>query len=781
MLAKGAFFSRLINKYWVTSNYVPLQAITELQLDLNRPIIYVVEQNSASDLLGLQTSCLKAGLPDPYRTIQVAGQNLSAVIFIDDCSFFTPKSSQYKSDAPYLLQYQQLLDLHKRDESLDIQLVPVTFYWGRNPGKQGKNNWFALPDQRRVGAFHKSLLVLKNAKDHLVRFNPPISVAALCQREKSTAHLADKLAKVAGSYFAQQKRSSIGPKLVKRKEMIDAVLQQAALQKVIQEKAAAEQLTGIEVESQCRIYLQEISTDFSYPFLRMFRRLLSWVWNYIYQGIEVHHVQAVRQACQSGAEIIYMPCHRSHMDYLLLSYLLFEQGLVPPHVAAGVNLNFFPAGPVFRRCGAFFLRRTFKDAPLYAEVFKAYFAMLFKQGYPIEFFTEGGRSRSGRLLPPKTGLLAISLQTYLNQPQRNVMIVPVYIGYDHIMEVATYSKELTGEQKEQESIWQVLGIVKKLGNFGRAFVNFGEPINIKEYFDREMPGWQQSEMPAVQFKEQVQQVGHNVMIAINAATAVNALPLCAAILLASKNACIEKPLFYTYISKHQQLLALLKENSQVTCSQGSSAAIYQQAVVLNKFSERDGLVVCSPTEARHLSYYRNNIIHLFALPSLLCNIVSYLLRQNRALTSEHIIFYAVKVYPFLQAEYFLNNQQDATSLMAAGLRQLEKIGVLTLENGLYATADRLLLRLFCGHLQETFLRYRQLLLLLLHEAECWPDVDEQQIALLCKEQVRSVEPFDEKVVNVFLQRLQQLYPDFVPEAEAELLAELFYSSANVAD
>jgi glycerol-3-phosphate O-acyltransferase len=776
VLAKGSLFSRLINKYWVRSHYVPVQPRAELQLDLDRPIIYLVEQNSATDLLGLQSSCLKAGLPDPYRTLKVNGQSLSATIFIDDWSLFsTQHKSEQNPDARYIRQYQQLLTLHKADPSLDIQLVPVTFYWGRDPGKQGKSAWFDLLDQRRVGALHKSLVVLKNGKDHLLRFNPPISIARLCQRHKSESaqHLAHKLAKVANRYFTQQKRSSVGPKLVNRKEMINAILAQPSLRQLIKERAEIEQRSEALIESQCRGYLQEISANFSYPWLRLFRKILGWVWNHIYQGIEVHHAQAVRQACQSGAEIIYMPCHRSHMDYLLLSSVLFEQGLTPAHVAAGVNLNFFPAGAIFRRSGAFFLRRTFKESPLYAQVFNAYFAFLFKQGYPIEFFTEGGRSRTGRLQPPKTGLLATALRTYLNQPERNVLLVPVYIGYDHIMEVATYTKELAGQKKEKESFWHVLGIVKKLGNFGRVFVNFAEPINIKHYFDSEAPNWQQSGIEPLQFKKQVDQVAYNVMVAINSASAVNALPLCAAILLASKNRCVQKTLFLEQIIKHQQLLALLKKNSLLTYAQGNAADIYQQALILKKFSESDGVVFCSQVEAMQLGYYRNNIIHLFALPGLLCSTARYLLRQNEPFTFANITCYAAKIYPLLETEYFLNNNQDLNSLMAEGVKQLQQIGLFSVEHGLYLISDELLLNLFIGHLQETFSRYQQLFLLLSEQENC-RDWDGNRLVLLYKAQLQPavIDPFDEKSLLLFLQTLRALYPDGVRPDQQQLLLAL---------
>ena len=196
--------------------------------------------------------------------------------------------------------------------------------------------------------------------------------------------------------------------------------------------------------------MNEVAANFTYDALRVADRVLGWTWNRLYQGLNVHNAERVRQLAQDGHEIVYVPCHRSHMDYLLLSYVLYHQGLVPPHIAAGINLNFWPAGPIFRRLGAFFIRRSFKGNKLYSTVFREYLSELFSRGYSIEYFVEGGRSRTGRLLEPKTGTLSMTLQAMLRGDSRPITLVPVYIGYEHVMEVGTYAKELRGATKQKK-------------------------------------------------------------------------------------------------------------------------------------------------------------------------------------------------------------------------------------------------------------------------------------------------------------------------------------------
>ena len=140
--------------------------------------------------------------------------------------------------------------------------------------------------------------------------------------------------------------------------------------------------------------MDEIAADFSYGLVKNGDRILGWLWTKLYQGLHINNASTVRRLAQDGHEIVYVPCHRSHMDYLLLSYVLYHEGMVPPHIAAGINLNFFPAGPIFRRGGAFFIRRSFKGNKLYSTIFREYLSELFAKGYSVEYFSEGGRSRT---------------------------------------------------------------------------------------------------------------------------------------------------------------------------------------------------------------------------------------------------------------------------------------------------------------------------------------------------------------------------------------------------
>ena len=159
----------------------------------------------------------------------------------------------------------------------------------------------------------------------------------------------------------------------------------------------------------------------------------------MFQGIEFEpdELAMVREQARKGS-VVYIPSHKSHIDYLVLNYVLFHYHMHVPRIAAGKNLAFWPMGNIFRKSGAFFIRRTFRGARLYATVFKRYVKALLKEGHPLEFFIEGGRSRSGKLVLPKIGFLSILLEAYKEGYCDDLIFVPSSISYDRIIEEKEY-------------------------------------------------------------------------------------------------------------------------------------------------------------------------------------------------------------------------------------------------------------------------------------------------------------------------------------------------------
>jgi glycerol-3-phosphate O-acyltransferase len=477
--------------------------------------------------------------------------------------------------------------------------------------------------------------------------------------------------------------------------------------------------------------MDEIAADFSYNLVKSGKVVLSWLWNKLYQGINVNNAATVRRLAQDGHEIVYVPCHRSHMDYLLLSYVLYNEGMVPPHIAAGINLNFFPAGPIFRRGGAFFIRRSFKGNKLYSTIFREYLSELFSKGYSVEYFSEGGRSRTGRLLQAKTGMLAMTIQAMLRGQKRPVTLVPIYIGYEHVMEVATYAKELRGKNKEKENAGLVLKTLRKLRNFGQGYVNFGEPIPLNQYLNDQAPNWTKDIDPMGASRPQwltpvVNSLATKMMTHINDAAACNALTLCATALLASKQRALSRDNLIKQIDCYLSLLKNVPYSDTATLPQGSAGELVKHAESLDKFViESDSLgdiISLDRNQSILMTYYRNNIIHLFALPSL---IAQMLIRQH-SLSIDEIKFNVTKLYPFLKKELFLNlDMQELDSATDAILKELTRQDLIIIDEDRVTMnqSNTQSLMLLGRSISETLQRYAITLNLLV----CNPDLGKSDL------------------------------------------------------
>jgi glycerol-3-phosphate O-acyltransferase len=283
------------------------------------------------------------------------------------------------------------------------------------------------------------------------------------------------------------------------------------------------------------------------------------VFNRIYAGIEydAKDIERLRAIARDGT-LILLPSHKSHSDYLILSYIFNEQNLPLPLIAAGDNLNFFPLGAIFRRAGAFFIRRSFKGDRLYAAVVDAYIRRLIRDGFPIELFLEGGRSRNGKLLPPKFGLLSMIVDAALAVPQRKTFFVPVSIGYERVIEASSYERELSGAEKRKEDAAGLLQTPKILRHkYGRINLQVGQILTLGELAGELGIAADEQLRPAKR-RALVTRLGNRVMDEINRVTAVTPGTLTALALLSHRGRGISHT---DFIQRCLRLLDTLRASS----------------------------------------------------------------------------------------------------------------------------------------------------------------------------------------------------------------------------
>ena len=751
-----------------------------------RPVCYVLEDYGLSNALILDKACRQAGLPSPLvplprdptgrKRAYVALSRRNASPLIPD----QRPTTRTHSDS-----LAKLLQAHRADPALDVRLVPVSIFVGRAPDRS--SGWFSVlfsENWALVGRFRRMLAVLLNGRDTLVRFAEPVSLRASVEEGLDPERTVRKLQRVLRAHFRQIRAAVIGPDLSTRRLLVDKVLAADTVREAIANQARRDNSKPVEAWKKAHAYAWEIAADYSHPVVRSASFILTPVWNKIYRGVLVHHLDKLKEVAP-GHEVVYVPCHRSHMDYLLLSYLLYERGIVPPHIAAGINLNLPVVGTILRKGGAFFMRRSFRGNPLYSAVFTEYVAQLVSGGYSLEYFIEGGRSRTGRLLQPKGGMIAMTVRAWLRQPTRPVLFQPVYIGYERLMEGNSYLDELSGKPKEKESIWSLLwGIPKVLrSNYGQVVVNFGEPIGLSAMLAEHAPDWDgkplgEEDKPAW-LADTVDALAQRIHVGINAAADVNPINLLAlAILSTPKHAMGEADLL-AQIALSKTLLAELPYSERFTVTPHTPAEIVahgEEIGVLRRIAHPLGdVLTVDDDNAVLLSYFRNNVVHLFTASSW----IACCFQHNRRLGQRTLVRLGRTVYPFLQAELFLPWSEDEFAervdqivdvFVREGLLQRindEDGGILQRNQG---QSDEVFRLRAIGHsLQQAFERYYITVSVLVKngpgtlgaaELESLCQLAAQRLSLLYAE--TAPEFFDKSLFRGFIQKLREMkmvWPD----------------------
>ena len=752
---------------WVRSETINESSYT-LNLDRSRPVFYVLQSPSLSDLAVIDRECTKAGLPRPVLPVAV-GNLLEPSAFF----YLTPEPDWLgrhdKRGAPPTLA--RLVAALAQNAGEDAQVIPVSVFWGQTPASESSPWKLLFADSWAVtGRLRRLVTILILGRKTRVQFSAPIHLRELVDQNKGherTVRMAQRILRV---HFRNLKAAVIGPDISHRRNLVKGLVRDPMVRQAISDEAERENIPLAKAEAQALRYGNEIASDYTYTAIRFMEVVLSWFWNKIYDGIKVNNIEGVKDVAQ-GNEIIYVPCHRSHIDYLLLSYLLFRNGLTTPHIAAGINLNMPVVGSLLRRGGAFFMRRTFKGNPLYTAVFNEYLHTLFTKGFPVEYFVEGGRSRTGRMLQPKTGMLAITLRSFLRSSRTPIVFVPVYIGYERVLEGRTYLGELRGASKKKESIFDIFKVIGAFKQrFGQVAVNFGEPIRLAEFLDQQQPDWR-SQALGPQFKpvwlnQATNKLGSMVARHLNEAAAVNPVNLVALALLSTSKHALDDRALARVLDLYLALLRKVPYSPHTTLPEGHGKALIQHVREMNLLAEqKDALgriLYLDEQNAVLMTYYRNNVLHIFALPALLASFFQSTSRMSR----EQILRYTQALYPYLQAELFIRwRVEQLEEVVDQWLQALVEQGLLRFENDVYlrpAPSSRhfVLLTLLSRTVAQTLQRFYMATSLLLNagqhslsaeELEDLCTVMAQRISIL--HGLNAPEFFDKSLFRHFIQTL----------------------------
>jgi glycerol-3-phosphate O-acyltransferase len=360
--------------------------------------------------------------------------------------------------------------------------------------------------------------------------------------------------------------------------------------------------------------LKEIRAELSLPFLRTFEKFLDTTLHQLYDGINfTDHDLNVQKLLETN-NVVLVPNHQSHADYVAINYVYFKKYNSPLFVAGGNNLNIFPIGPLFRRSGCFFIRRTFANDIIYKLTLESYLYYLLYKGYPIEFFFEGGRSRTGKLLAPRFGLYQMLIEAHHALPpaqKKHLMFIPVSIVHEYVPEQKSLIKEMDGAKKKKESAAQVFGLVKLFSyQFGNVHINLGKPIIVDEIGN--------------DLKVQTQKLAFDCFLEVGRNMRVTPTSLLAMILLDEPSGALKwdeilskAKNIITYCNKYNVPItdSLMLDNFEKSLERSIDILIGNKKV--DAIGNATGKVVfysIKEDSRKEILYFKNTILHHFLVP-----------------------------------------------------------------------------------------------------------------------------------------------------------------------
>jgi glycerol-3-phosphate O-acyltransferase len=563
--------------------------------------------------------------PSPYRSGfigQTLLKNKAGMLFLVGKKGFYRRFVKAETDP---IQY--LIELQKTTER-PIYIVPQLMFFSKNPHRSipSLTDIFFGPEDN-PGRIRRLFTLFKNPGKVFVEVSEPVNLQQYLDNESIRSQPIEYQSLMLRRNLLVQlnrhRQSITGPMLKTNLELKESILTSQRFQDFMDTYSKNRNIPIHEVRKKADAYIEEIAAGYNPAYIKFFSAIVGWILRSMFDGVSVNNnaLGKVKRLALKGP-LVLIPCHKSHIDYLILSYLLYHNNMPVPLVAAGKNLSFWPMGPLFRSGGAFFIRRSFRGAVLYSKVFAEYIHKLLEEGFNIEQFIEGGRSRTGKLLMPKLGLLSIILNAFKNGACEDMIIVPIYIGYDRVLEEKSYLQELEGGKKEPETLKGVIKARKFLARrYGKIYIQFSDPLSMNELLDN--LGTPLNQMKPKEQNALCRNLGYRIINAINQSAVVTAYGLTASAIL---NCARER---FSY----DQIMSIVETYIKHLGNQGAKLAdtlildqVYAVEQALDAFVQRkfiepvskdksiphhDRNYLVNAAKRPSLEYYKNNCIAFF--------------------------------------------------------------------------------------------------------------------------------------------------------------------------
>jgi glycerol-3-phosphate O-acyltransferase len=514
------------------------------------------------------------------------------------------------------------------DAPRDVALVPLAVIRGRGMRrKESRLATLVYSVQEFPSELRRIVSLLWNVRDTHISVGVEVQLGDFVRTHQHDGEerIVRRVARALQLFLYREERTVWGPPLLPKRQVRQRVLEDDELRQVIRRLAREENQSESQQWRRAERYFDEIAASFHGSYFAILEFVFNRIWPRLFQGMEYSGLDKVAE-CVKQHPVVLVPCHRSHFDYLVITYLFHLNYLSPPHIAAGINLSFWPLGPLFRGAGAYFIRRSFEGNELYKLVFRKYLTYLIREGYTQEFFIEGGRSRTGKILTPKLGVLSAIVDAFLDGVRRDLYLVPVSIHYGRVVEEEAYQRELGGAEKEPETLRGLLKARSVLRRrHGTVYITFAEPISLNQALGprKELFQVQHDTAVADEKRRFIQKLGFRLLREVNAVAVGGATSVSATVLLGLPHAACRREEFVTRALAlvdflgHQgvRFTASLERNVQANFRE--NVAFLEGGGLIRRLAGEDDVIHVPPEKRLALDFYKNNTIHFFLLPALL--------------------------------------------------------------------------------------------------------------------------------------------------------------------